>query len=128
MTAGRRPAHTDRPNSRVVSPVPDFREQITRRTRTKQGRAAASLNTTIRPIEDPAEMARLVVAARKEGPVSHVLVLLLLDAGLRLGEVLGLRWGGVVWGESENDRTRALIIDRSSPSGLRGAIETTKSA
>ncbi len=109
------------------TPVPDFRAQITRRTRTKRGRADATLKMSIRPIEDPADLARLVDAAREEGAVSHVLVLLLLDAGLRLGEAIALRWGSIVWGEGNSDRTRMLIIDRSSPSGLAGAIEPTKS-
>jgi len=105
------------------SPVPAFREQIARRARTKRGRAEATLNEAIRPIEDPAELGRLVAAARNEGPVSHVLVLLLLDAGLRLGEVLGLRWGAVVWGEGENDRIDLLnIAPPGRPTRLRAAV------
>ena len=46
-----------------------------------------------------------------------MLVLLLLDAGLRLGEALGLTWGGIAWGQDEDDQARALLIDRSRPRG-----------
>ncbi len=109
------------------SPVPRFREQLSRRARTKRGRAEATVGRTIRPVERPDELVRLVEAARREGLPAYVMVLLQLDAGLRLAEALGLRWGAVAWGEDEDDRGRALLIDQSSPSGTGGAIETTKS-
>jgi len=57
--------------------------------------------------------------------VAHALVLLLLDAGLRVGEALGLRWGAIAWGAHENDRSRHLIIRESRPRG--GPPEPTKS-
>jgi hypothetical protein len=44
-------------------------------------------------------------------------VLAMLDAGLRMGEVAGLMWGQVRWGESEEDPKRALVIDRSRARG-----------
>ena len=64
--------------------------------RSKRGRAAADPAQRIRPIESPEEIARLVEAARADDVYFLVLVLLCLDAGLRLGEALGLRWGCVV--------------------------------
>ena len=41
----------------------------------------------------------------------------MLDGGLRSGEALGLRWGAVVWGESDDDVRRALVIEESRPRG-----------
>ena len=52
-------------------------------------------------------------------------VLLLLEAGLRVGEALGLRWRAVIWGDDENDRRLALLIDTSRPRG--GEPEPPKS-
>ena len=46
-----------------------------------------------------------------------MVALVLLDAGVRVGEALGLTWGAVAWGESKHDPRRALIIDRSRPRG-----------
>ena len=49
------------------SPVRAFREQLSRRNRTKRGRAATEAGRAIRPIEDPAELARLTESARVSG-------------------------------------------------------------
>ena len=68
---------------------------------------------------------REAAAAHERGAEVHVLVLLLLDAGVRLGEAFGLRWGSVAWGESEDDPTRSLLIDANRPRG--GALGPTKS-
>jgi len=106
------------------SPIAAFREQIRRRGRTKRGRAEASADR-IHPIETPEELARLMAAAEAEGPEPAALVLLLLDAGLRLGEALGLRWGSIVWGESEDDPRRALRIEQTKPRG--GEVDAPKS-
>jgi integrase len=109
----------------VTNPVPVFRARYLRdRSRTKRGRA--SQESRIRPIEDPADLARLVRAARDEGLEAEVAVLLMLDAGLRVAEVRGLRWGAIGFGANEDDRSRGLIIDRSKPSGTQ-QIEETKS-
>lgn len=97
------------------SPVPAFREVLRRRSRTKQARAEAE--TKIDPLERPEELSRLVASARDEGLVAYVLVLLCLDAGLRLGEALGLRWGDVRWGAGDDDRGRALAIEQNRPRG-----------
>jgi len=107
------------------SPVGAFREQLSRRNRTKRGRAETEAGRAIRPIEDPVELARLTESARVEGVEPWVAVLLLLDAGLRVGEAVGLTWGRIAWGADDADPTRALIIDRSRPRG--GSLSTTKS-
>jgi len=99
------------------SPVTEFRRQLNRKGRTKRGRAEAQRDRHIRPIERPSELARLVKEAKAEGLVAHVMVLLQLDAGLRLGEVMALRWGKVIWGQDEDDRVRGLWIDENLPSG-----------
>jgi integrase len=96
--------------------VAEFRKQLKRRSRTKGGRAAA-IAERIRPIEDPKAIGRLIAEARAEGLPSRVLVLLLLDAGLRLGEVLGLRWGAVAFGDWPDDTSRHLHIRETRPRG-----------
>src|SRR5262249_26142528 len=108
-----------------ASPVPAFRHTLRRGGRTKRARAAMDPTRHIRPIEQPRDLAALVTAAEAEGSDAHTLVLLCLDAGLRLGEALGLSWGAVVWGAEEDDRSRALRIDFSRPRG--GELESTKS-
>ena len=74
----------------------------------------------------PEEIARLVATAEAEGPVAAVAVLLQLDAGLRLGEALGLRWGGVAWGVDEDDMSRHLRVSETRSRG--GAPEPPKSS
>jgi len=105
--------------------VDAFRTVLRRKTRTQRGRAESDPDRTIDPIENADELARLVDSAAQEGTTAHLLVLLLLDAGLRLGEALGLRWKHVVWAESEDDPRRALVVAESRPRG--GAPGPTKS-
>jgi integrase len=107
------------------NPVDGFRRTLSRKSRTKRGRAENDPGRDIRPIEHPAEIAKLVEAARGEGLETHVLMMLLLDAGLRVGEALGLRWRAVTWGDDDQDRRRALLIDTSRPRG--GEAEAPKS-
>jgi integrase len=97
------------------SPVPAFRQHVRRRQRTQRGRAQAERN--VRPIEEPKEYERLLEATVPEGPEALVYVLLGLDAGLRQGEALGLRWGRVAWGQGEADPFRHLLIDASRSRG-----------
>jgi integrase len=99
------------------SPIGDFREMLRRRSRTKQGRADNEPGRHVRPIEDPAALARLVAQASVEGPVAEVTVLLCLDAGLRLGEAMALRWGSIVWGFDADDRARSLRIEETRSRG-----------
>jgi integrase len=99
------------------TPIPAFRGILRRRTRTQRGRAEADTGRDLRPIEDAALIERLVEEARQEGPEALVYVLLGLDAGLRLGESLGLRWGAIMWGRDEDDTSRHLRIIESRPRG-----------
>ena len=107
----------------TANPVPAFREHVRRRQRTQRGRAQAEMN--IRPIEDPWDCEALLAAAVPEGPEAFLYVLLALDAGLRQGEALGLRWGAIGWANGSEDLTRHLLIDASRPRG--GDLGPTKS-
>jgi integrase len=106
-----------------ASPVAAFREALHRRTRTKRGRSESEAGRHVRPIEGGHELARLVSAAQEEGREPEVLVL--LDAGLRLGEALGLTWGSIGWGESGHASSRSLFISGNRPRG--GAPSLPKS-
>jgi hypothetical protein len=52
----------------------------------------------------------------EEGPIPFALVLLCLDAGMRLGEALGLRWQAIEWGD-DRDPNRALRVEEARPRG-----------
>lgn len=105
-------------------PVSDFREILRRHARTKQGRAAAS-SGHVNPIDQPDELEKLLAAAQQEDQTTHALVLLMLDAGLRLGEGVAITWGQVIWGADSDDTTRAIVVNRNRPRG--GPAEGTKS-
>lgn len=107
------------------SPVPRFRAQLQERNRTQRGRVQSDPDRNIRPIETAEELDRLLAAAEAEGLVPLVLVLLCLDAGLRLGEALGLRWRAIAWGDGSKRSGRSLYIDTSRSRG--GAPGPTKS-
>ncbi len=107
------------------NPVPPFRGTLRRRSRSQRGRAENEGGRHVRPIEDPDELRRILSAARQEGSRAYILVLLLVDAGLRMGEALGLTWGCVSWGVGEDDPSRSLTIERSRPRG--GGSGPTKS-
>ena len=92
----------------------------------KGGRAEREAGRDVRPIEHADELRRLVEAARSEGLETYVFVLLLLDAGLRVGEALGIRWRAITWGDEEDDRRRALLIDTNRPRG--GEAEPPRAA
>ncbi|MEE8551188.1 MAG: tyrosine-type recombinase/integrase, partial [Gemmatimonadota bacterium] len=85
--------------------------------KTQRARAETEAGKHVHPFEESEQIARLLKAGSQEGPVAHLLVLLLLDAGLRLGEVLGLRWGKIIWGADESDLSRSLLIDEARPRG-----------
>jgi integrase len=108
-----------------LNPVPAFRETLRRRARTQRGRAEAEAGRHVHPIERPEDIESLLAAARAESPTAYALVLILLDAGLRLGEALGLTWDRITCGKDEHDESRSLLIDRSRPRG--GAVAPTKS-
>ncbi len=102
------------------NPVPIFRQSLRRRSRTQKARAEAEAGRHVRPIENPEELKRMIEAAKGESRPAHVLVLLLLDGGLRVGEALGLRWGSIVWAADDDDKARGLIIDHARPRGREG--------
>jgi integrase len=108
-----------------ANPIDELRDALRRRTRTRRGRAEASADRNVHPIEDPKELGRFVTAARAHGLEAYAFVLLGLDAGLRRGEALGLRWGRIVWGEDEDDPSRALLVVEARPRG--GAFGPPKS-
>ncbi len=109
-----------------ADPVPTFRLVLSRRGRSKQARAEADPARLIRPIEDLAELAAFVAASAAAGGEGHVVDLLQLDAGLRLGEVAGLSWDDIGWGKTVDDPRRALRIRRNLARG-RGELDTPKS-
>jgi integrase len=106
------------------NPVPAFRETLRRRSGTKRAREETASERRVRPIERAGELEALVREAQAEGLAAHVLVLLCLDAGLRVGEALGLSWGAIEWGD-DRDRTRALRIEGNRPRG--GKLTSPKS-
>ena len=106
------------------NPVPAFRETLRRRSGTKGARAGTDPGRKVRPIERPDELAAVVREAEAEGLVAQAFVLLCLDAGLRVGEALGLRWRAIEWGD-DRDLTRSLRIEENRPRS--GAPTTPKS-
>ncbi len=99
-----------------------FRQMLRRRSGTKAARAERDPSRYKRPVEDPKSLERLVEAAEGEGPVALLVALLGIDGGLRHGEMLGLRWGCVVWGDDEDDLRRCLEIRESRSKGLEADV------
>jgi len=113
------------------NPVDGLRGTLRRRRRTKRGRASADRAAHVRPIESPAELRRFIevssAAYANRFPHSgnkrlhrwrgHVADLLMLDAGLRTGEVSGLRWRDVSFGRDAGDLSRCLVIRESRARG-----------
>ena len=97
-------------------PVAEFTAELSG-AETKAARADTDPTKDIRPVEDPRALAALVTEARKEGLRDLVYVLLMLDAGLRSGEALGLRWGHIAWGTDEDRNSRKLWIEENRPRG-----------
>ena len=91
---------------------------------TKASRAEQDPERDIRPV-DLAYLPALVTEARKESLRDLVYILLMLDAGLRSGEALGLRWAHIAWGNDEDRNSRKLSIEENRPRGW--SSETPKS-
>ncbi|HRI10847.1 MAG TPA: site-specific integrase, partial [Nannocystaceae bacterium] len=70
-----------------------------------------------KPVLDDDEVARLIAAAAAEGPVTELIVLLALDAGLRSGEICALEWADV------DLRRGAILIQNNT---YRGRKQTPK--
>lgn len=97
------------------NPAPAFRALLRAASRTKAGRADAESGAN--PIESPGDVAALVEAARAEDLRSAVTVLLLLDCGLRAGEVEAVTWGQVQLGTDGDAASRSVMIDRAHVRG-----------
>lgn len=110
-----------------ANPVDEFRAVLKRRLRVKSARAQADPAQRIKPIETAGELAALLEAARGEGPPSLVFVLLGLDAGFRVGEILGVRWGDVALGAGESDPSRHLMLQDGSNLPRGGSPAAPKS-
>jgi len=107
----------------TTNPVTAFREEI-RESQGKNQRAARDATRDIRVIESPAAIEALLKEPASDN--DSLAALLMLDAGLRAGEVGGLRWGDVWWGRSDSDRSRHLHICNNNPAG-GGKDEVPKS-
>jgi integrase len=100
-----------------TNPVDAVRAVLRRRGRTKAGRAEAEGADRIRPIETPAGLAAFVAASAAQPGPGHLLEVMLLDSGLRLGEALGLKWGAVALGSDPSDPSRSLRIRETRARG-----------
>jgi integrase len=112
------------------NPVAAFRRTLKRKRLTKRGRLEAQERDQRHPIES-ADALRAFLAASEAAAqlhksngkpqlqrhAGHAADLLMLDAGLRVGEVAGLRWAHVHLGESPNDPGRHLVIEESRARG-----------
>ena len=102
--------------------------------RTKAARQEQDTVSKANPIEPVADLSRFVrasanwnrTAPRKRRLTAHeetlrrdahIANLLLLDAGLRLGEAFALRWRNVWWGRDANDVNRHLVIEEARARG-----------
>lgn len=65
------------------NPIPNFRETLRSRGRTKKGRAEAIDACHVRPIESAKDIDALLCAAIAEGETAHLFVTVMLNAGMR---------------------------------------------
>jgi integrase len=73
---------------------------------------------------EPGEVEQFLADAKQNCPVGcYVLFLIALRAGLRQGEILGLRWGDFQFGESASDSNRYILVQRRF---YRGQFSTPK--
>lgn len=77
------------------SPVEGLRAILRRRGQTKQGRSESQAGVKVHPIEKPEDVAALVAEAERVAGKPYLVTLILLDAGLRLGEATALGWEDV---------------------------------
>lgn len=103
------------------SPVPDFRELLKHRFRTKRGRA--SVRPEVRPIRRPDHVAALIRQAEEEIDGDGLLVLFFLYTGVRSSSAKWALWELVWWGRDESDTTRRIEIQNTkSGQDLRIAL------
>ena len=58
-------------------------------------------------VNRPAELDAFVTESRKVGGAAHIVDLLCIDAGLRLGEATALRWEDCSFGRNAADTARS---------------------
>ena len=61
----------------------------------------------------PNEVKRLLETAKESCPQHYPLFLTALRAGLREGELIGLRWGDIQFGSEEGDPNRYILVSRN---------------
>jgi integrase len=73
---------------------------------------------------EPGEVEAFLIAAREYCPLGYyVLFLVALRAGLRQGEILGLKWGDFQFGQGGDDPNRYILVQRR---WYRGRFSTPK--
>lgn len=108
----------------VPNPVQAFMPTVRTFGKTKAGRAARV--DTARPIESAAELRAFEAAALEVGdPDVWLIVLLMLDHGMRRGEMIAARSAHMELGKDEDD-TRRLVFVRENRPG-RSAVQAPKS-
>ena len=117
--------HAAKSHPAIVNPVPAARDLIFADVRlTAEFRASDELNCN--PLTRD-ELARLLPAVDTGNPDLLLTVLLCYEAGLRLGEALGLQWGDVWWGRDDMDTSRHVHIRRSRSNGKVGHTKSGRS-
>lgn len=106
------------------NPTHTLRRTLARRRSSRQGRAETDPGANIKPLE-PAEVVAFFAKSAEAGGTDHLCDVLLLDAGLRVGEAHGLRWSDVWWGRAAEDTTRSLVLRETVARGRH--VGTTKS-
>jgi len=102
------------------NPVDELRLLLRRRNRTKGARAATAQPKPT-PFEDPNELMVFCDASQELSDAGHLISLLMLDAGLRLGEAGGVSWEAFWWGRDLDDVTRSVRIEHTRPRGFRSS-------
>jgi integrase len=72
---------------------------------------------------EPEEVERFLAAAQDYCPEYYPLFLIAVRAGLRQGEILGLKWGDFQFGQGEDDPNRFISVERR---WYRGRFSTPK--
>jgi integrase len=72
---------------------------------------------------EPEEVELFLSSAKEYCPDYHPLFLIALRAGLRQGEILGLKWGDFQFGRDEDDTNRYILVQRR---WYRGTFGTPK--
>lgn len=106
----------------VPNPVPDARARIFAEIEhTAESRAANQQN--LRPLSSD-ELAKLLPHLTGD---LQVTVLLMYEAGLRIGEALGIQWGDLWYGRDADDTSRHIHVQRSRKDGEVGLTKSGRS-